>query len=273
MQTKHETGAAFVEMRTGMVCLARSLLTPLETDFSLLYPKEVLTVCQIQSSLVVEVCHGDRSPGRLVGSRVGGRRRFGPDPKDLQATRDKAVEYLRKHQGDDGSFSPRLGGPGVTALVVAGMLRNGYSADDPMVAKAIAYLEKKVQKDGGIYEKQLANYTTCVAVMAFQEANKGGKYDTLIKNATLFLEGLQVDESKAEKTDPQFRRRRLRWPETTRFVEHHVSPRCLSGGRNSQGRSGGAEGAGIHQPVPEPGRASTITCRLPRRPARMTEAA
>ena len=29
--------------------------------------------------------------------------------------------------------------------------------------------------------------------MAFQEANKGGKYDAVIKNATKFLKGLQDD--------------------------------------------------------------------------------
>ena len=39
-----------------------------------------------------------------------------------------------------------------------------------MVAKAMAYLEKQVKPDGGIYNKQLANYTTCVALVAF----KGG---------------------------------------------------------------------------------------------------
>ncbi len=128
----------------------------------------------------------------------------GPDLKDFQATRDKAVEYLRKHQSDDGSFSAKLAGPGVTALVVAGMLRNGFSADDPMVSKAMAYMEKRVQKDGGIYDKGLANYTTCVALMAFQEANKGGKYDAVIKNAAQFLKGLQVDDSKAEAKEPQF---------------------------------------------------------------------
>ena len=38
----------------------------------------------------------------------------------------------------------------------------------------------------------LANYTTSVALVAFAEANTGGKYDTIINNATQFLRGLQA---------------------------------------------------------------------------------
>jgi hypothetical protein len=120
---------------------------------------------------------------------------LGPDPKEVQAVFDKAAAYLKKKQATDGSFPVKGAGPGVTALVVAAHLRNGASADDPVVAKAIAALEMSVQKDGGIYDKGLANYTTSVAIMAFVDANKGGKYDTLIKNATKFIKGMQQVES------------------------------------------------------------------------------
>src|ERR1700680_514740 len=61
----------------------------------------------------------------------------GPDPKEVQAVIDKAAAYIKKKQATDGSFPVRGAGPGVTALVVAGYLRNGFSADDPVVAKAI----------------------------------------------------------------------------------------------------------------------------------------
>jgi squalene-hopene/tetraprenyl-beta-curcumene cyclase len=122
----------------------------------------------------------------------------GPDAKDVQAVRDKAVAFLKKRQGADGSFSPKIAGPGVTALVAAALLRNGSSAADPVVAKALGYLEKSVKKDGGIYSRGLANYTTSVAVMALKEANEKGKYDTVIKNATAFLKKLQFDDPGAE---------------------------------------------------------------------------
>ena len=119
----------------------------------------------------------------------------GPDAKDVQAVLEKGYAFLKQNQGEDGSWSPRIAGPGVTALVVSGLLRNGYSSDDPVVAKGLHYLEKNVQKDGGVYNKQLANYTTSVALMAFQEANKSGKYDSILKNGAKFLKGLQDSDA------------------------------------------------------------------------------
>lgn len=118
---------------------------------------------------------------------------IGPSGEEVKAVREKAIAFLRKAQAADGGFSPKFG-PGVTALVVAGMVRNGYSTDDPTVRKALDYLTGKVQKDGGIYEKRLANYTTSVAVMALHEANRDGKFDTILKNAAAFLKKLQHDD-------------------------------------------------------------------------------
>src|SRR6266436_9668464 len=77
---------------------------------------------------------------------------IGPDPRELQAVLDKAIAYLRAHQGEDGSFSPKIAGPGISALVAAGLVRNGVSVDDPLAAKTLAWLEKRVKADGGIYD-------------------------------------------------------------------------------------------------------------------------
>src|SRR4051812_42868892 len=128
-------------------------------------------------------------------------RTLGPDPRDVRTALDKAYDYLKKHQGRDGSFTPRLAGPGVSAVVAAALLRNGFGADDPVVAGTLAYIEKNVKEDGGIYSKGMANYTTSVALMALTEANTGGKYDTVIKNATRFLKRLQIADA-AE--DPRY---------------------------------------------------------------------
>jgi squalene-hopene/tetraprenyl-beta-curcumene cyclase len=128
----------------------------------------------------------------------------GPDPKQVQTVVNKATTYLKAHQGRDGSYSPQRAGPGISAVVAAALLRSGLSAEDPVVAQTFAYLEKSVQKDGGIYDKFLANYTTSVALMAFAEANTNGKYDTVIKNATQFLRGIQFDESKVESGDARY---------------------------------------------------------------------
>ena len=96
----------------------------------------------------------------------------------------------------------KLGGPGVTALIAAGLIRNGYGPDDPVVAKCLTYLEKSVKKDGGIYSKGLANYTTCVALVAFKEANKSGRYDAVIANASKFLKSLQGEPG--DESDTKF---------------------------------------------------------------------
>jgi squalene-hopene/tetraprenyl-beta-curcumene cyclase len=125
----------------------------------------------------------------------------GADPEQLKEILERAADYLKSHQGADGSFSPKIAGPGVTAIVAAGMLRCGFRVDDPVVRRCLAYLEKNVKKDGGIYDKGLANYTTSVAVMALQEANQDGKYDTIIKNATTYLKKLQYN---VEETDVKF---------------------------------------------------------------------
>jgi len=115
-----------------------------------------------------------------------------PKAADLDPLVEKAIAFLKTRQNPDGSFAPKVGGPGVTGLVVAGLIRNG-KADDPIVVKALAYLEGNIQKDGGIYGKGLANYTTCVALVTFKEANVGGKYDKVIANGAKFLKTLQND--------------------------------------------------------------------------------
>ncbi len=122
----------------------------------------------------------------------------GPDAKDLRVAVQRGFAFLAKTQGTDGGFSPRRAGPGITALVVTALLRNGYGHNEPVVDKALAFLEKNVQKNGGIYDKQLANYTTCVALLAFKEANKDGRYDTIIKNGTAFLKSLQDETADAK---------------------------------------------------------------------------
>src|SRR5204862_2151405 len=103
----------------------------------------------------------------------------GVPAKEVAPLVDRALAYFKSTQGADGSFSPKIAGPGVSALVAAALIKNGVSPDDPLVAKTLKYLEAQVQKDGGIYSKGLANYTTSVAIMAFADANKAGKYDAV----------------------------------------------------------------------------------------------
>ncbi|MGA2061379.1 MAG: prenyltransferase/squalene oxidase repeat-containing protein [Thermoguttaceae bacterium] len=129
------------------------------------------------------------------------------DAKTYAQAVDRAIQYLlSKGQGPDGAFSAQAG-PGVTAVVTAGILRHGRSADDPAVAKSLKYLEGFVQSDGGIYAKDTfyKNYETSLALMCFAEANRGGRYNKLIKNADKFLKAEQWDERVGQdKSSPSY---------------------------------------------------------------------
>lgn len=119
-----------------------------------------------------------------------------PAPPSLQQMVEKAVDYLRIHgQAADGSYSAQAG-PAVTALVTSGLLKNGRSPDDPLVAKSLKYLEGFVQPDGGIYNPNgnVLNYETCISINCFAAANRDGRYDKLLEGATAFVKGQQWDE-------------------------------------------------------------------------------
>src|SRR5436309_13464792 len=76
-----------------------------------------------------------------------------PTAKEAQPIIDKALAFFKTQQAADGSFSAQRVGPGITAVVVAALLRNGQSPNEPVIAKALKYLEKNVQDNGGIYDK------------------------------------------------------------------------------------------------------------------------
>lgn len=134
-----------------------------------------------------------------VLSALPSRSASAPSADDIKAVVDKAVGALKTKQNEDGSFAPKLAGPGITALTVSALVRNGFGPTTPVVAKGLKYLEGSIQKDGGIYSKGLANYTTCLGIVAFKEANADGKYNKVIEAATKFVKGLQYGEG----TDPK----------------------------------------------------------------------
>ena len=125
----------------------------------------------------------------------------GPDPKELQTVLDSGYDYLKGKQAQDGSWMAEIG-PGMTALTAAALVKAGKTADDPVVAKAIKYVEGYVKKDGGVYARGLETYTTALAIVAFKECNADGKYDKVIEAAVKFLKGVQdsngTDDKKLE---------------------------------------------------------------------------
>ncbi len=70
----------------------------------------------------------------------------------------KIINYLRKSQEIDGSFYGRWGINYLygTGAVLSGLKAISFSADDPMVKRAIYYLLKKQNKDGGFGESTLS---------------------------------------------------------------------------------------------------------------------
>ncbi|WP_250846966.1 prenyltransferase/squalene oxidase repeat-containing protein [Aquisphaera insulae] len=144
----------------------------------------------------------------LAGLRIGPRAAFAQETAavDVPAMVTKAVAYLRSKQGRDGSWSGDRQEPGITALVVTALLRSKQVPPaDPAIEKALAYLEKYVGARGGMSEAPHSVYATSVALMAFHEANVGGKYDRVIKGCQDFLKESQFDEGeKKDRSDPQY---------------------------------------------------------------------
>ena len=138
--------------------------------------------------------------------------RADPTLEEWNKVTDKAIEFLKSKQNSDGSWGPDDSPQkrGVTGIVVTGLLKTGkVTADDPMVAKALKFIESLVNvKDGHIAGSDakvgLQNYVTCVNVMALQAANKPEKYKAIVGDATKFLKQLQWDEGEGKKPEDDF---------------------------------------------------------------------
>ncbi len=127
----------------------------------------------------------------------------GPDTSQIV---DKAVAFLRSRQSADGSWSGDRKEPGITALVVTALLRSGrVPPGDPAITKALTYLEQFVGAKGGLSEAPHSVYSTSVALMAYKEANRDGRYDRQLRGCQDFLKDTQLDESEGKsRDDPQY---------------------------------------------------------------------
>jgi squalene-hopene/tetraprenyl-beta-curcumene cyclase len=136
--------------------------------------------------------------GRLPANQpdpAAAPRPAGPSAELYNQVVAKAVAYLESQgQAADGSYSAQAG-PGVTALVTAGLLRNGKAPADPLVARSLDYLQRFAHDDGGVYAEGSThrNYETCLAIMCFKEANADGRYNDLLAKGEAFVKKLQWD--------------------------------------------------------------------------------
>ncbi len=117
---------------------------------------------------------------------------------------DRAVKFLRPRQDAKGGWSTQRE-PGITALVVTALLRSGeVPPGDPMATRALKYLEGFIGPKGGLSEAPHANYSTSIALVAFQQANINGRYDRAIKAGQDFLKSMQWDESEGKSREDAF---------------------------------------------------------------------
>ena len=79
------------------------------------------------------------------------------------------------------------------------MLRSGrITPEDPAITKGLGFLEKFIGPKGGLSEAPHSVYTTSVALMAFHEANRNGRYSRVIKGSQEFLKSTQSDEGEGK---------------------------------------------------------------------------
>ena len=127
----------------------------------------------------------------------------------LQMVKD-GIAFLKKAQMSNGSFSasPRAG-VGPTIVVATALLRCGVALDEPVLAKALAFLEDAIQDDGGIYSSggHVAAYESCLGLVCFDLANKAagdGRYDAVVANAEKYVRGTQYNEASGVSQDEEY---------------------------------------------------------------------
>ncbi len=125
--------------------------------------------------------------------------RLSPEAR-AEATRvlDKAIAFLRTQQdADTGGWGVNPEGvtfPAITGLVIEGMLQHpAIDADDPAVAKGVAFLLSYRQPNGGIYDRVLPSYNTAIALSALARAGTPDA-NAALPSAQQFLIGLQWSE-------------------------------------------------------------------------------
>ena len=120
--------------------------------------------------------------------------------KQVIASIDKGLEWLKGEQAEDGLFANH---PGITALALTAFLRHPekkYSESDPFIQKGLQQLIGMQQPNGAIYniemQPALPNYNTAISVMALSSTGNS-EYTSIIERAQGFLKSLQVTDEES----------------------------------------------------------------------------
>lgn len=146
------------------------------TDFSP-QPAEFDAVAMVKSPVIMKGIYGSRSPGAR-GAALSGYGGSGAG----EASVLRALRWLKKYQGADGSWDSKTGGeahgqnsaPAHTAIGILTFLAHGETPASPefgaTVEKAIRYLVDGQQADGTFKGKDSHNYTQPIVAYALSEA-------------------------------------------------------------------------------------------------------
>lgn len=122
---------------------------------------------------------------------------------EVQRAIDAGIEWLKKNQGEDGTWSTNQV-PAITSLALRGVAGNpSRQPGEPMpewTKKSFDYLLSNQKPDGGIYIEGLATYNTSIGLMALVAAGDPA-HDEAIRKARRFLIGQQADFGKKGETD------------------------------------------------------------------------
>ncbi len=104
---------------------------------------------------------------------------------------DRGLKFLHANRDERGGWR---GHPGVTGIVVLAFMKShrSYTEAEPFVRRPIDYLLSLQKDNGAIYEKDLANYITAIALQALVET-KNPKYKDAIEKAKTYLVKSQLD--------------------------------------------------------------------------------
>ncbi|MEN8151928.1 MAG: prenyltransferase/squalene oxidase repeat-containing protein [Planctomycetota bacterium] len=141
-------------------------------------------LCVTLLALAVLAC----GEGKPVPPGDGGEDGAAP-ATGIAAGYDKGLDFL-KTRAKDGNY----GDPGFTAIAVTPFLTRpgGVRPEDrEFIDKGIAFLLENVKENGGIYGRGVANYSTCVSIMALVNDDPE-KHKDAIGGAVKFVKSLQA---------------------------------------------------------------------------------
>jgi squalene-hopene/tetraprenyl-beta-curcumene cyclase len=120
-------------------------------------------------------------------------------PKTVRAAAGKAAGFLVSKQNADGSFGEMGPSVGMTGLAVLALAETGAGGEPAKkaVEKAVAWMLKHKQPDGGVYVKgqPFNSYETSITVLALTSVDRA-KYKDVIDGGVKYLKGIQDDGSK-----------------------------------------------------------------------------